>query len=70
MQCDRSNETSLAAFSRGTFYFSAFYKVKFWNFLEFFYFVLLWQCKVDNQVQSFTSLFLSPMPKFPLDPSS
>ena len=55
MQCDRSNKTSLAAFSRGTFYFSAFYKVKFWNFLEFFYFVLLWQCKVDNQVQSFTS---------------
>ena len=55
MQCDRSNETSLAAFSRGTFYFSAFYKVKFWNFFEFFYFVLLWQCKVDNQVQSFTS---------------
>lgn len=36
MQRDHSNETSLAVFSRGTFYFSAFYKVKFWNFVEFF----------------------------------
>ena len=35
--------------------------------LEFF--VLLWQCKVENQVKSLR-VNLSPMPKFPVDPSS
>ena len=50
MLCDHSNETTLAVFSRGTFYFSAFVQSEILEFCGNFYFVRLWQCEVDNQV--------------------
>ena len=58
MLCDHSNETTLAVFSRGTCYFSAFLQSEILEFCGIFCFVLLWQCNVDNQVQSLRVNFL------------
>ena len=39
--CDHSNETSSAVLSQGTICFSIFYKMKFGDFLEFWYLAFL-----------------------------